>query len=146
MPDFSHYLQQNADEVKEQPVLPIGQYLATVGQYKFDNAKTKDGDKPVIKVPILLRSRLSGEGLLPPKLPELTHTFWLTNSDGQQDEYTLNPIKAFCQAVGIDTSGRSIGECLAETVNQSIAVDIGHRPNPKNPDRPYADMKGFASA
>jgi len=146
MTDFSHLLKTNADDVKEQPVLPIGQYLAIIGQFEFKEMNTKDGPKPVVAVPVQLRSRLAGEGQLPTKLPVMTQNFFLTNQDGNQDEHTLNPIKVFCQSCGIDTEGKSIGQALSETVNAQVAVDIIHNPNPKNPSRPYSNIKSFAAA
>lgn len=148
MPDFAHLLNVNADTVKEVPVLPQGTYIARVGKYEFKEAKTKDGPKPVLDVELILTSRISGEGPLPPKLPTKNHTFWLTNNDGTQDEYTLDPLLKFLQAAGVKTKDRQIGECLPEVSGNSVAVTITHSPNPKNPDRPYSNIpnNGFAQA
>lgn len=147
MPDFAHLLNMKADDVKEIPVLPMGEYSARVGQYKFDEANVKGEKRPVVNVPIQLTARLSGgDEPLPPKLPELRHTFWLTNNEGMQDEHTLNPIKVFGEACGVPTAGRSIGEILADTGGSAVTVTIGHRPNPRNADRPFAEIKSFGLA
>lgn len=144
--DFAHLLNVKADDIKELPVLPQGQYLARIGQYEYKDAKTKNGDKPVLEFPLQLTSRVSGEGDLPPKLPEMKHTFWLTKEDGTQDEYTLNPLKVFLEAAGVSTDGRSILEAVAEVAGNMLTVNIVHNPNKNNPARPYANIKGFAAA
>ena len=143
MVDFSHLLSTKAEDVKEMPVLPQGQYMAQVGQFEFKQAKTKSGEKPIIEVPIRLTSGIQVQGDLPPKLPERKHTFWLTNDDGGQDEYTLNPLKSFIEACGVEFGDKTMGEALQETAGATIAVDIKHSPNEKNPPRPYANITGF---
>lgn len=147
MPEFGHLLNVKADDVKEVPVMPQGTYLARVGQYEFKEVTTKNGDKrSVMVVPLQLTSRVTGEGELPPRLPELKHTFWLTEDDGSQNEHTLNPLKQFIEACGVVTSGRQIGEAMPETLNQMVGVNIVHSNNPKNPERPYVNIRGFAPA
>lgn len=146
MADFSHLLNTKAEDVKELPVLPQGQYLAQVGQYEFKQAKTKKGERPVVEVPLRLTQALSVAGEIPPRLPEIKHTFWLTNDEGAQDEYTLNNLKVFLEACGVDFSdNKTIGEGMSMILGAQVGLDIKHSPNEKNPARPYANVASFAA-
>lgn len=146
MADFSHLLNTKAEDVKELPVLPQGQYIAQVGQYEFKQAKTKKGDRPVVEVPLRLTQAISVAGEVPPRLPEIKHTFWLTNDEGAQDEYTLNNLKTFLEACGVDFSdpSKTIGQGITEISGAQVGIDIKHSPNEKNPARPYANVASFA--
>lgn len=145
MADFAHLLNTKAEDIKELPVLPQGQYIAQVGQYEFKQAKTKKGERPVVEVPLRLTTAVSVAGEVPPRLPEIKHTFWLTNDEGAQDEYTLNNLKIFLEACGVDFSdNKTMNEAIGLINGAQVGLDIKHSPNEKNPARPYANVASFA--
>lgn len=144
MPDMMSLLNMKASEIKEMPVVPAGEWLARAGAHKLEMQKTKTGERPVLRVPFTLLQPINVQGDVPPRLPEMNHTFWLTNDDGQQDEFTLDPLRRFWDATGVDQGDRSAAEIMPDTINAQVTLTITHTPNPNSQTgRPYVNIKGF---
>lgn len=144
MPDMMGLLNMKASEIKEMPVMPAGEYLARVGQHKLEMQKTKNGERPVLRISFTVLQAINIQGEMPPRIPEMNHTFWLTNDDGQQDEYTLEPLKRFLDATGVEQGDKGIAELLPEVINSQVTLTIVHTPNPNSQTgRPYVNIRGF---
>lgn len=148
MPDFSSLLSTPTSDIKKPVPLPEGTFLGTIKSYKLDEAKTKEGPKPICQLicqpnqamddvdPEALAESLAG-GSITDK-PGMNYTFWLT-PDAQ---YRL---VEFATSLGIDTEGRTLGEIIPELVNQPVYMSVVQIDSNRNPGEKFANVDRLAS-
>ncbi len=154
MPDFNDLLAKPTDDIKKPEPLPVGSYLGSIVKYEFAEAKTpKDKENPVkavAEMSILLNEAL--DDVDPEDLAmflasgakisgrKYSHTFWLTAD-------ALYRVVEFAASLGIETSGKTLGEIFPELLNQSViaAVDHVQSKKPGKEDDVYANITNLAA-
>lgn len=134
MPDFSALLSKPADDIARPVPNPEGTYFGIINDHKFDEAKTPNDKANPVKAVCELHVRLTeaGDDVDAEALAEAlatteggiggriyNYTLWLT-ADAQYRAIEL------CQSCGIDTSGKTLGECISELNNQPVIASIEH--------------------
>lgn len=133
MPDFSALLSKPADEIKKPKPLPIGSYSGLIQKFAYEEAKTprdkENPTKPVVNLTIGLDQAM--EDVDSEALAEwiadgaqingrtYDYTFWLT-ADAQYR------VVEFAQSLGIDTSGKTLGEIISEFPNNPVIASVEH--------------------
>lgn len=143
--DFNAILDTKVEEIKAKPPLPVGSYLARIA--KLENTKSsKKGTDGVefTLVPMEAKEDVDAElleaagGL---KDRTIRHTLWVTPE-------SANMLKEFLTLhVGLEGSGRTLRQLLADAVNQTVGIHIIHKPATDGSDRQFAQVdKAFKLA
>ena len=144
---FESILDTPADAVERPKPLPAGTYEAIVKGMPEHGVSTQK-KTPFVRFTYALTA--AGEDVDEDELKTL-----LTNKDGEveaintksiKDTYYTTPDSLFrltdaLEAMGIDLDDKTIRAALDETPNCSIAVVVGHRSNPDNPEQIFAEVK-----
>jgi len=124
--NFTDILNKPADSIEKPKPLPVGTYLCVInGPHK----QREINDKPVIDItyktvqaqPDVDAEALAASGGVG---KFLTQTFFLTNNDGQVNDY---PILAWMEnALGIEKTGKSLAQMLSEIPGKQALVTVKH--------------------
>lgn len=140
MTDFSALLDKPLDDYERPKPLPVGSYVATVGQVKYDKT-TGEKQTPYAEFPIVpteampdvdqdaLAAALNGKPLTEFALKQ---TFYLT-------ENAMFRLKEFVQAAGVQ-EGIPASEQIQQAIGQQVVITIKHTPNKKDPKSVYAEI------
>lgn len=138
--DFTKLNSIPMDTVTKPKALPAGTYFGTIKEFKYDESKEKK--TPFVQYIIVPTS--NGDDVDPADLDgiELTKkqlrcVFYLT-----QD--SLFRVKEFLENVGIETQGRSLGECIPDAVGLSVMLEVIQKPTQDNSDF-YNEVKTIKS-
>lgn len=131
-PDFRNLLSRPADNVKRPVPVPGGTYYGTIKSREF-------GESPEKKTPYVrfhLVNIRAGEDVDPAMLTEID----LAKKEMRADFY-ITPDSEYrlveaLESMGIDKSGRSLGEMIEDAINQDVMIDVSVKPNQKEPDGP----------
>lgn len=145
--DFSKLLNKQADQIEKPKPVPPGTYYATVGTHKFGQT-TSEKQTPYVEFEIRLTqpdedvdeeqfAEFGGQEKLGARA--MRYTFYLTDDA----EWRL---VNFFEALGLGTSGRTLGELIPETQGQALKVTVSHSPNQRQPGEVFANITGHASA
>jgi hypothetical protein len=140
MPNLSSLLSTSAEDAKRPVPLPDGTYYGIIKS--FNNMESKNinkdtGEKtPGLSFRIELThphpdvdlSEYEAAGGKPINTRSFTHDIYIT-------ENSLWRLKEFLESLGLDLTGRSLGEMIPSTVNQAVLLDIAKEPT--------KDGKGF---
>lgn len=132
MPDFKGLLSKKVDDVKRPPLLPHNTiFEGVVVDYQMTEAQTENKE-PIARFNLKLTGPT--EGVDPDDLKDeegnqidvadrrMRAEFWLTDEQ-------LYRLTEFVKSCGIDTAGRSIGECLPETKGAPVFVTVVQTPD-----------------
>lgn len=126
MPDFSELLSKPTEEIKKPKPLPEGSYQVLISAHKYDEAKTKEGPKAIVRLTCRfqeamddvdeadLSDALQGEVLT---TKSATYDMWLT-PDAQYR------VVEFAKSLGVETEGTTLGQIIPEFVNQSAMATV----------------------
>jgi hypothetical protein len=150
MAKFADLLDRKAEDIQRPPLLPIGIYMAKITKpYATSDLKGKEGK-------MYERREFPCAIMAPVEVDEVDleeygnvanqpfRVDWLLDTDEDESakrEMTLFRIKNFliaCGAMGEDDDLRS---GLDNGPNCEFGVEIGHRPDPNNPDVFYLEVK-----
>lgn len=132
MPDFKNLLSKKTDDIKRPALLPHNMIAeGIVMDYNMTEAQTENKDT-VVRFNIKLTG--PGNGVDPDDLIDkdgndiivadrrMRAEFWAT-------EDALWRLVEFVKSCGVETAGRSLGECLPETKNAPVFVTIVQVPD-----------------
>lgn len=144
--DFSKLLSKNTDTIEKPKPVPTGTYFAVVGGHRFDVSTKKK--TPYVEFEITLQQPdedvdpdaldlFGGSAKLATK--KMNYTFYITDDA----EWRL---LGFLECLGLNTSGRTLGELIPETQGQPLKVSITHSVNERDPETPFANISDHTSA
>lgn len=128
MVDVAAILDKQTDEIKRPKPAPTGVYEAIIQSYRFDESSKKK--TPFVEFEIKL---LSVRGEVDDDLLETAGGMSEVGKKGYSATYYLTDNAAFMlkdyliDVLGMNGSGRTIGEMLPETVNAKMLVTIIHK-------------------
>lgn len=126
MPDFASILNTPAESVEKPKPLPPGTYLSIIqGPHK----QREVNDKPVID--IVYKTAQAQEDVDQAELAasggvgrQISQTFFLTNNEGAENTW---PLLSFLEnSLGIEKTGKSLAQMLAEIPGKQVLVTVKH--------------------
>lgn len=151
-PDFSALLNTSFDDVKKPEPLPAGTYQLSIKEFKYDKTKPKDDKEPSQYVRFSFAVQDAGPDVDQDLYQEAIATQPLAKRTINRDFYitpaALWRLKEFLQDhLGLDLSGKGIGEAVAETTGMVVMGEITQRPSNRPGDNSvYNDIASFAKA
>lgn len=148
MAKFSDLVDRKAEEIQRPPVMPIGIYAAQITKpYATVEITGKDGtpyeriEFPCsITAPVEVdEDDLAEYGSVANQLFRVDFLLNTLEEEHAKREMTLFRVKSFLESAGIQ--GDTFGDLLANCVGGQFGVEVGHRPDPNNPDVVYLDVK-----
>lgn len=133
--DFNSILDTQAEDIKSRPPLPVGSYNFVIK--KLDHVTSSQKKTPGIEftvAPVEARDDVDQELLQEAGGldRELTHTFWITPD-------AASMVRDFLRDhVGIESSGKSLRQMLAESIGQTFGGIVTH--GTSKAGRPYAQI------
>lgn len=134
--NFEALLSTQLDDVKRPPVKPPGTYYGVVTDIKFDMTSGKTSDKKPYAQ--LTFSQIEAgpdvdQSLLRDSDGEtIDLTAWKPRTSGLSNFYLNSEavfrIKEFMESLGINTTGRSLGECIPEIKGQPVQLTVSLKP------------------
>jgi len=149
---FQDALDRKGEEIARPPIAPVGTYLWTVSKMPTMDS-IADGRFDVVD--FTLKCVQPQEDVDPDALAEygdiagLTrrHRFLFNTEDEANFKRTEYNMKRFVQEhLGVDMSGKSWKEALAECVNCQCLASIKWRPDPRDPEIMYDEIDRTAPA
>lgn len=141
-PNFSSILDEAPTEVEKFKPLPIGTYLCTVGQVKYDKSSKKGTDYVQFPLKIVTayddvdQDELDELGGCKDRL--IFHTFYASEGMGRR-------LDQFHEHCGLDLSDEaSRRQRNDEVLNSEVAVHVVHEPAQNGTDEVYAKVKSTA--
>jgi hypothetical protein len=128
-PNFKTMLRKNMDDVKKPQPIPEGTYRARVASHSFDESAQKK--TPFVRFQVVptdaadgvdtddLETSLQGQALTSKKL---RCDFYLTDE-------ALFRLKDLFVSCGIDSSGRTLEECIQEMDHKTVLIDVTKSPS-----------------
>jgi hypothetical protein len=126
---FKTMLRKSMDDIKKPEPIPEGTYLGRIKGHSFEESSQKK--TPFVRFNVIphepqagvdtddLAVALQGQPLSTKKL----------RMDYYMTEEALFRFKDLCTSLGIDTSGRSIEECVQETEGKEVLIDVIRAPS-----------------
>ena len=136
-PDFKSLLSRPADEFKPPQPLPQGTYYGILAKFEFQEARN-DKKTPFIHYTIQLTG--AADDVAPEDINEVDFSKRSVFKDFYLTPDSMWRLSTFMADLGHDISGRTLDTLIPETLNQSVILSLSHRPNPKDPERPYVDV------
>lgn len=151
MTKFADLLDRKAEDIKQPPLIPAGTYQAMVEKYPdLTELKSDKGqfERLTFEMKIISAYEVDEDALgefgtvqgVPFRMD-----FIINNGEdadaARAREGTLNRIKTFLTNLGVFSDGMSLQEGLMAAVSASCLVEIGHRPDPNDPERFYLDPR-----
>lgn len=121
--DFTALLQTPMDEIKRPPPLPAGTFHGSILGFNFDLSQKKK--TPYVRFELgrltpnedVDMSALEGVDLTKRSLRK---DFYLTEDSRYR-------VKDFLESCGITVTGRSLGQCIPETLNANVIIAVTQR-------------------
>lgn len=149
MARFSDMLDRKAEEIKQPPLLPAGEYFL-MGKKHPETAEIKgrDGtiyDRITFELSVTEPAEVDEDALAEfGKVAGYTvRKQFLFNTDPEEtagQERTLNAIKNFMTACGCFQEGMTLKEGFASFPNSVCRGEITHRPDSNDPERFYVEV------
>jgi len=139
MPDFSKLMSTPTSEIHKPKPLPEGTFQGIIKSHKLDEAKTKEGPKPILELTCSFVAPMDDvdqdeltEALQGRPLNEITrrYTFWLT----PEAQYRL---VEFADSLGIAVEGRTLGEIIPELAQQPVYMSVVRVTSNRNPEEQF---------
>ena len=147
MSSFEDILNRPAEAIERPKPIPSGWYNLIVK--KFDKGTLGKNNTPVITYTFGIISPDEGVdenefqefgGMAKLSEREHKHNFFVTDD-------AVWRLKEFVEvACNVNTSGRSLGPCLPETINLQVKAEFSIRPNKDDPKQLFSEIKNFAPA
>ena len=138
--NFKNLLRKNLDDVKKPEPVPEGSYRGKLLSYSMENSARKG--TPYVRFQVGLREAL--EGVDTDELKEALQGAALETKKLRKDFYmtdeALYRLKDFFKSLSIEIQGRSIEECLVDTKDQEVLVEVTKRPSEDGKEF-YNDVK-----
>lgn len=145
MSSFTDILNMPSEAIKPPQPLPIGTYMAIVdGVPEIKQIGKQGNSAAVVKFKVMqpqpdvdtnaLIEALNGKQLTD---VAVASNFFLTDAAAYR-------LKDFLVTLGIDLTGKSIGQGLNEAPGKSVLINIGHRPSDDGKAM-FMDIKGYAA-
>jgi len=157
MSNFLEALDVKVDEIEKPPLPPIGHYVFQVSKpVRFGEVGQGVWDT----VDFQLTAKEAKEDVDPKELKamkaignvSLRHRFMFRKvceneeEEKQADRAKYNLRLFLSNHLGIDTSGMSVRQALDAAQGQICLANVQHRPNPDDPENPYAEIGRTAPA
>jgi hypothetical protein len=138
--DFRQLLNRPTDDIKRPKPLPAGTYHGLVKSYEFGESAQKK--TPYVRFALTLNS--AGDDVDQEELAEIELSSKQLSTDFYLTDNSLYRLKEFLESVGVATEGRSLGECIPDSVNVSVIIDVTQDLNQKDPSAPpYNNVKSI---
>ncbi|RMD51696.1 hypothetical protein D6827_01675 [Candidatus Parcubacteria bacterium] len=148
MVSFTKALDRNLEDVKRPKPLPTGTYITRIvdrpGIDEFTASSGVQYERLSFQLAIEGPDEVDEEELEDfgnPAGYKLQRTFLIDTTDEAGFEKTLYYIKQFLGNAGVETEGVTLGEAIEQAQGASMIVEVGHRPDPKNPENVYPEVK-----
>lgn len=119
--DFREILDTNMDNIERPKPLPPGSWFAIIKEHSFD--KTPKQDTPYVRFTFV--NLQAGEGVSSEAVDEIDD---LAERNLRKDYYlTANAryrVKEMLASLGIQTEGRSLGACIADSTGAKVILDV----------------------
>ena len=142
-PDFRSLLSKPADEFKPPAPLPQGTYYGILTKFEFGEAKNEK-KTPYLRYTIQLTG--AGADVDPSEIAEVDFSKRTVTRDYYLTGDSMWRLTALMRDLGYEVEGKTLDTLIPETQNQQVMLSIGHRPNPKDPERPYVDVGDIKAA
>ena len=133
MPDFQELLSTSVDSVEKPKPLPTGHYASAIKSFKFDKA---NNEKQTPFCRFMIQPMEPQEDVDKDALGEVNK--WRERPmrlDFYITEDAMWRFRKFLEKdAGINTTGRSFDECIPETVNQGVMIEVVHEINRQSGD------------
>lgn len=150
MPRISDFMERKGSEIVAPPVLPIGEYIAQV--MKFPSTEDLNGRDGVVYEKMTYQCAIVdvieadeddiAEFGRVPGTPFRVDFLIDTSEEGaNKAEAAMNRMKEFLMACGVFDDDTQLGDAIAAAPTSQFGVEIAHRNNPNDPDRPYIEPK-----
>lgn len=131
MVDFTSILSKPAEAIEKPKPKPVGHYLAAVQGLPQQKTVTAQGEERAVlsfKVKILMAREVEDQEALaasgdPSSWAPLNYDIWVDTPEG---EWQLR--KFLTEVLGIEASGKSLGQMVGEAPGSQLLVKVGHRP------------------
>lgn len=145
MTDFTALLEKPMDDIEKPKPLPVGSYLATIGQHKFDKAKNEK-QTPYVSFPLMLAEPLPDVDA--EALAASLGKKQLSEVNMKVDMYLTDDaawrLKDMLEHAGVE-GGLPLGEAIQQAVGRQLVVVIGHTISKKDASVVYANVDGTAA-
>lgn len=136
-------LNKPLDEMKRPPALPQGTYYGTIsGSPAFDESKNRK--TPYARIFFQLTS--AGEDIDQNDLDGVELHKRKVHKDFFLTEDAIYRAKEFLESIGVETTGRTLGEAFGDIVGKNVMLTITPRPNQNDPEAPpfpeVGDVRG----
>lgn len=133
MPDFTEILSKNADDIKEPSPRPVGTYLAMVkGTPVQREVQPRDGGDPMPVLGFkyqLLSAQADVDSDKLSEHPSVSEWGTFTDDFFLHTEGGINFFKEWLvNVLGIEGSGKSLGQMVAEAPGKQLVVKLKHEP------------------
>jgi len=141
MVDFSSLVNVQADTIERPKPLPVGSYQAVISKQEFGTTNS-DKKTPYCRYLISPRTALDDvdqDALSKVDLSKITlrQDFWLT------PDSTYRLVEFLKKTLGLDTTGRNLGDLIPEAVGMSVLINVKHTLDRNN--EPRAELNSIAS-
>lgn len=147
MTKFADLLDRKAEDIKQPPLLPAGTYQAMVKKYpEVTELKSDKGafERLTFEMEVVAPYEVDADAIdefgTVQGIP-FRYDFIINNGEdadaARAREGTLNRIKTFLTNLGVFSEGMSLQEALVASVSAGCLVEIGHRPDERDPERFY---------
>lgn len=150
MPRFSEMLDRRAEEIKQPPLPPVGEYLFQVKKHPETGEITskKDGTvydtltfEMIVVEPLEVDAdQLAEYGKVAGFTTRKQFLFNTAEGEDVARERTLNSIKMFLETLGCFEEGMQLNEGLAASPTMQCRGELTHRADPQDPNRFYAEL------
>ncbi len=145
MTDFTALLAKPMDQIEKPKPLPVGSYLATIGQHKFDKAKNEK-QTPFVSFPLMLAEPLPDVDAEALALALGSKT--LSEVNMKIDQYLTEDaawrLKDMLEHAGVEP-GLPLGEAIQQAIGRQIVIVIEHVASKKDANVVYANVGGTAA-
>lgn len=153
--NFTQALDRKLEEVKRPPNLPTGHYIWQINkvpdQETFESTRTGD---TFDRLTFTCTCVEASDDVDPDDLAEYGNvagavnrkTFLFTQNEDEKAafERSMFQLKRFLEHCGVD-EGLSLEEAINDVVGKQFLGEIGHRPDPNDPEVIYAEIKKTAA-
>lgn len=148
MQSFQSILSKKVDDIEAPKVPPVGGYICTVSGPAVPNERSQF---LIMDIPFAINSAM--DDVDPDSLAEfgnvagttIRHSFLFNKEDANEVARTEYNLRTFLSDhLGIDCTGKSLGEALSEIQGQRCVVYVRHDPDKNDPNRVYLRVRATA--
>ena len=133
--DFKSLLSKPSDDITKPKPLPAGTYNGMVSKYEFGESKEKK--TPYVRFFLTVHS--AGEDIDPADIEGIDLTKKQLRRDFYLTDDALYRLKEFAVSIGVEATGRSLGEMIPDCVNAQVLIAVTQR-NSQDGSEIYNDV------